>query len=33
MELNKIVNQENRILLTVGSSNSTSVSATKHAGL
>ena len=33
MESNKIVNQENRILLIVGSSNSTSVSANKHAGL
>ena len=33
MESNKVVNQENQILLYVGLSNSTSVSANKHTGL
>ena len=33
MKLNKIVHQQNQILLSVGSSNSTRVSANKHTGL
>ena len=33
MESNKIVDQKNQILLTVGSKNSTSVSVNKHTGI